>query len=175
MGYLDILCVEGILMVFLMYRMLSFFRLNRTVYIFWHTLGTALKALLFFTCLFMPTLAGITFIAHKVYGPYLENYALVSRTLLQIYGLLEGDLDISPLVELDTLWALFIMIIFYIVFSFFLLNVFLTIVVDAYYVIQLTTAPGEQWSTMRKAKWLIPGIFVNIYQSLSSPSSPESA
>lgn len=173
-AYGQIMCVEGLLMVFLMLRMMSFFRLNRTVYLLWHTLGNAMKAFFFLASLFVPTVLGFIIVAHTVYGPYLDDYSTVTKTVMQFYRLLEGDLAIQKLMELDVIWTTVLIIAFYIIVSFWLLNVFVSIVVDAYYVVQVTHGtPGDKWSTSKKFRWVLPGIIVNIYQSLTSSPSTE--
>eukprot|EP00443_Scrippsiella_acuminata_P015314 CAMPEP_0115195544 /NCGR_PEP_ID=MMETSP0270-20121206/14633_1 /TAXON_ID=71861 /ORGANISM="Scrippsiella trochoidea, Strain CCMP3099" /LENGTH=831 /DNA_ID=CAMNT_0002608865 /DNA_START=40 /DNA_END=2531 /DNA_ORIENTATION=+ len=166
--FVQILRVEGLMMVFLSFRMVNFFRLNRTVYLIWHTLGMALKSFLFVIALFVPTFVGFTLVAHTIYGPYLDNYATVTKTVLQFYRLLEGDLDVDELMGFDTIWAVFIIVCFYVIINYFLLNVFIAVVVDAYYVVQITQATaGDKWSTMKKVRWFVPGILVNMYQSLT--------
>lgn len=174
-AYASIFCVEGLLMVFLMHRLLSFARLSRTVYLLWHTLGNSLRLVVFFALLFLPTVAGFTLIVHAIYGPYLEEYALISTTLMQVYKLLKSDLDVTPIVKLDTVWAMIVLIVFYVTIYFFLMNVFLAIVVDAYYgVVLISGTPGESWTSRKRARWVLPGIILSCFQTMAPPTASES-
>lgn len=173
-AYKNIFCVEGLLMAFLMHRTLSFLRLNRTVYLLWHTLGKGLRALFFFAFIFLPTIAGFTIIVHAVYGPYLTNYATMVTTILHVYKLIDGELDITPMVRLDMAWAMLVLVLFYVVINFLILNIFLTIIVEAYYTVMLTSGtPGESWSAIKRARWVLPGIVVSLCQSLAPPTASE--
>jgi len=177
-SYQTIFIVEGILMVFVMYRMLSFFRLNRTVYILWHALGHALTAFIYFCLMFLPSILGFVLILHEVLGPYSKEYYLLSSTMLQVYKYVHGDdVDVSVLVQLNAIWAMIFVFIFYIVVTFLLMNVFLTIVVDAYYVVKLTSSPGERWDRWKFLKWIVPELFVNVARTIMEKleASPESA
>jgi len=169
--YLNGYCIEGILGVLVMYRLISFFRLSRSVYLMWTTMGKALKVLFFVCAFFLPTCLGIIFMFHSLYGPYVSDYALLSRTLLRYYLMTEGDLDLETLLKIEPTWMLLLMILVYTVVVFVVFNLLTVVVVDAYYFKFMTTPPGEAWSTARKLKWVVPGFLVSLAQSFQSQGS----
>mmetsp|Transcript_89361 Transcript_89361/g.255944 ORF Transcript_89361/g.255944 Transcript_89361/m.255944 type:complete len:839 (-) Transcript_89361:61-2577(-) len=174
--YSNVLCIEGLLMLFLFNRVISFLRLNRSIYLLWHTMGNAVKPFLFFVLMFLPTFIGVVLIMHRIYGPYLDNYASIPGALLQLYKLLDGDMNIEELLQLDMVWAMFIILIFYVVVQFVLLNAFVAIVVDSYYHVMVTTQGAtETWSSTRRLRWVLPTTLVNILQSLVPTSSAETS
>mmetsp|Transcript_82726 Transcript_82726/g.256782 ORF Transcript_82726/g.256782 Transcript_82726/m.256782 type:complete len:806 (+) Transcript_82726:3-2420(+) len=165
-AYESIFCVEGLMMVFIMYRMLSFFRLNHTIFLLWRALGGAWTSFGYFTLMFAPAILGFIFVLHSRFGPYVDEYSQLSTTSLQIYRIMAGNIDVTALIKLDTLWACAFVVIFYIVVTILLMNVFVTIVVDAYYVVQITAGgPGEPWSFDRLYRWATWGLLVNIIQA----------
>jgi len=160
--YEAIMSVEGLLIVFLMYRLISFLRIFRSIYLLWHAIGTAFKGMFFFGLLLIPTVVGFTYQLHMVYGPYDIAYASISHSLLAVYQLLEGSLDIEPLVKQEVAWAIVILSTFYFLMNYVLLGVFSAIVIDGYYVAQLVDGgPGENF---RWRKWLVPNVIWSIYQ-----------
>ncbi|CAK0800781.1 unnamed protein product, partial [Prorocentrum cordatum] len=67
---------------------------------------------------------------------------------------LRGTADTSALSDTHEFWAVFLLVSFYFVFNFGLLNMFVMAVVEAYYVVHLTQGgPGEKWSTKRWKQW----------------------
>lgn len=168
-AYNNIFIVDGMMMVFLMYRMFSFFRLNHTIYLLWHTLGKALKSLIFFTCMLVPAIAGFIIITNDIFGPYDENYTVMGSVAMQTYNIVVGRNSLDIL-NLDQTVTLVLSIGLYLFVTFFVLNIFATIVMDAYYVVQLTSfAPSERWDRQKIASWVLPGIITSLMQALSSP------
>jgi len=170
--YQRVMVTEGLLMVFIMYRMISFFRINRIIYLLWHSLGLAWKGMIFFSFLLLPTICGFTYLLHIVYGPYTPKYASLPSTLLAVYQMTDGAIDIRPLVQQEKLWALIILILFYVVVKLILGAVFATLVIDGYYVAHLVDGgPGEKF---RWRKWAVPNVVWSIFQKFRNQSVEES-
>jgi hypothetical protein len=172
-AYESIFIVEGCLMVFLTYRMLSFLRLNSTVYLLWVTLGRAFREFVYFLLIFFPLLFGAMLYLHRMYGQYVPGFETLTLTTVQVYRLLEGNLPVQNLVDRDPLRALLILALFYISLSFFMLNVFVTIVVDAYYVTRLTALPGPSWGPQKWMEWATPGLCLQLSSAAKDWSKNE--
>jgi hypothetical protein len=164
-AYESLFVVEGFLMVFLSYRMISFFRLNATVYLLCHALGRAFWEFVYFSLIFFPFLFGVFLYLQKMYGPYIDGFDHLDSTVIQVYRLLEGNLDVGQLVDLEPLRSVVLLVLFYIVFTFFCMNVFVTIVVDAYYVTRLTSIPGPSWSMSKWIQWAMPSLCYQLVQA----------
>jgi len=159
--YDRIFCIEGLLMVFISLRLVSFCRLNHHVYMLWHSLGRAFVAFGFFILMFVPIIVGFIFILHRIFGYHLEEYSLLRLSALQVLLTISGEADVSDLANVDSFMALVFLVLFYFFVTFGLMNVFLTTVVDAYYIVQLTEGgPGEKWTWARFYKWALPSLAV---------------
>eukprot|EP00929_Paragymnodinium_shiwhaense_P114304 TRINITY_DN82652_c0_g1_i1.p1 TRINITY_DN82652_c0_g1~~TRINITY_DN82652_c0_g1_i1.p1 ORF type:complete len:856 (+),score=235.40 TRINITY_DN82652_c0_g1_i1:164-2731(+) len=167
-NYNSLFIIEGILFAFIMYRMLSLFRLNHKVYLLWHTIGSALKAYVYMCFMFLPTFLGFVFSANAVWGKYIEGYNSMSKTILRVYQLVEGHFDIEGLVAFDMVSATVYMLAFYAFVKFLLLNIFVTILVDAYYVVKVTSNKTgmEHWNAQRWRDWAIPGLLKDVASAL---------
>jgi len=159
--YDSLFCIEGLLMVFISLRMVTFFRLNHHVYMMWHSLGRAFISFGFFILMFVPIIVGFIFILHRIFGYHLEEYSLLRLSALQVLLTISGEADVSDLARVDSFMALVFLVLFYFFVTFGLMNVFLTTVVDAYYIVQLTEGgPGEKWTWARFYKWALPSLAV---------------
>lgn len=173
--YNEIFCIEGLLMIFYMYRMLSFFRFFDTIYLMWHSLGRALWGFIFFIIIFMPLFLGFVVFLHSSFGPYMTEFSQMSLSYLSMYEIINGGVGISTLLKFDRLLGLLFIICFYIVVTFILLNVFVTIVVDAYYVVQISSgSPAEQWTRDKIIRWALPSLVINLFLTSHSKSVAES-
>eukprot|EP00933_Yihiella_yeosuensis_P038742 TRINITY_DN3267_c1_g1_i1.p1 TRINITY_DN3267_c1_g1~~TRINITY_DN3267_c1_g1_i1.p1 ORF type:complete len:871 (+),score=121.74 TRINITY_DN3267_c1_g1_i1:78-2690(+) len=172
-AYNVIFVIDGVMMVFVMYRMISFFRLSHTIYLLWHTLGEALKALIFFSVLLVPTMLGFIIVTNGYFGPYLESFAMLGESAIMCYNAIVG----RPWTDAATVGEEFTLVVvlgLYFIVSLLLLNVFATCVVDAYYVVQLTSiSPTEKWDKSRFARWAIPGLCISIYQAVTTSGNSE--
>mmetsp|Transcript_55600 Transcript_55600/g.120028 ORF Transcript_55600/g.120028 Transcript_55600/m.120028 type:complete len:850 (-) Transcript_55600:55-2604(-) len=172
--YETLFVLEGVAFLLIMYRLLSLLRLNHTVYLLWHTLGEALKAFAFFVAMFLPALVAFVLLAKSVWGGYLEKYRTFSLTSLQIYKLMRGQMNTRELQQWNSFWSTFLAIVFFVVITFLLLNVFTAIFVDAYYVVKLTShPPPEKWDAQRLYTWAMPALFISVINNLCYSSTSE--
>lgn len=171
--YNTIYILDGIAMVFLMYRMITFFRLSHTVYLQRKAIGQALKAFMFFTLIFVPAIAGFIVVSTALFGKYIFGFSSLSRTTVSTFKLTAGDLHPSVL-DRDVVVGVISTIALYLLLTFFLMNVFITIFVDAYYVVRLTcTQPAEKWDGQRIRTWALPGACVSMFQAVWPSSKSE--
>ena len=164
--YNTVFVLDGIAMIFLMYRMITFFRLSHSVYLLWRAVGQALKMFVFTTLIFVPSLAGFIVVSTALFGRYLFGFSSLGQTSMSTMKLLAGNLD-PQVLERDVVVGVISTVALYLLLTFFLLNVFVTIFVDAYYVIRLTsTQPADKWDGQRIRDWVLPGVCVSIFQAL---------
>eukprot|EP00913_Durusdinium_trenchii_P035021 g32761.t1 len=148
--------------------------LSHTVYLQWKAIGQALKAFMFFTLIFVPAIAGFIVVSTALFGKYIFGFSSLSRTTVSTFKLTAGDLHPSVL-DRDVVVGVISTIALYLLLTFFLMNVFITIFVDAYYVVRLTcTQPAEKWDGQRIRTWALPGACVSMFQAVW-PSMPPQA
>lgn len=164
--YNTVFILDGIVMVFLMYRMITFFRLSHTIYLQWKAIGQALKAFIFFTLIFVPAIAGFIVVSTALFGKYILGFSSLMRTSVSTFKLTHGDLN-PQILDRDVVVGVISAMALYLLLTFFLMNVFITIFVDAYYVIRLTcTQPAEKWNGQRIRSWALPGVCVSMFQAV---------
>lgn len=180
--YEQIMIVEGVLFVAVMFRSLSMVRLNRRIYLLWHTIGEALKAYLYFALLFIPVFIGFCFFAHNIWGQYVDGFDTLAQTTLSLMEFMKGDIDFARLGQTDVVWTAVFMVFFFLAITFFMLNVFIAIFIDSYYTVQLTAGydPSEHsWGRLlpvpsaRWIQWFCPTILMQIHQALTKQSKPK--
>jgi len=168
----SIFVVDGLMMVFVMFRMISFFRLHHKVYLLWHALGEALKAFCLFLLVFFPMLVSLVIVATRVFGAHMWNFRSLDSTFIGIFLMLSGETTDAS--ERDGVWVLAATLMLYIVVTVTLGSVFMAILVDAHYVVQLTSAqPSEKWDAQRLRSWALPGPCVGIYQAIFAPRTSD--
>merc|ERR1712187_598349 len=86
MAYNQVFVVEAITFVMIMYRLITLFRLNHTVYLLWHTVGIALKGIMFVAIMFLPTIFGFAFLGQAVWGKSMESFSHTAFTITTIYS-----------------------------------------------------------------------------------------
>eukprot|EP00434_Breviolum_minutum_P000472 symbB.v1.2.000407.t1/scaffold30.1/size407774/23 len=88
------------------------------------------------------------------------------RTSVSTFKLTHGDLN-PRVLDRDAVVGVISAMALYLLLTFFLMNVFITIFVDAYYVIRLTcTQPAEKWDGQRIRAWALPGVCVSMFQAI---------
>jgi len=174
--YETIFIIEGILFTCIMYRLLSLFRILNPVYMLWHTVGTALRSWFYFMVMAIPLIVGFLFMVQKIWGPYQPKYSSLKKTVIQVYQLIEGDLDVDTMLDQDIVYGTILGVTAYSFITLLLLNIFTAIIVDAYYTVQLTSpASTEKWDSKRLLKWGVPGICVNIFEAAVETATGKSS
>jgi len=168
--------LEGVIFAFTMYRMVSLFRLNRTVYLLWHTIGKMCRETgLHLSLLFIPTFWFFTIAAHRIWGDQLLQFETLQDSFISVYYMTKGALNTNGVVILDTVLAAIYYGMLYIFVTFLLVTGFAMVFVEAYYVVQLTaTSQGEHWGYDRWKNWLIHPMFLSCFHYATSGSSSPS-
>jgi len=173
LAYEWLFIIEGFIFCFTMYRMIALFRLNRTLYLLWHTIGKMCMETGFHLCLlFLPTFWFFTIAAHRIWGTQLLQFESLQSSFVSVYYMTKGDLDISLIVSLDTILAAIYYSMLYIFVTFLLVTGFAMVFIDAYYVVQLTaTSQGQHWNFDKWKQWLIHPMFLSCLHYATSGSS----
>jgi len=159
-----------------MLRLVSLARINRTVYLLWHTLGRTLTQGMYLCLLFVPTIFFFTLIAHRIWGANSMDFLTLSKSVISVFHMTKGALDVSQLVRLDTLLAAFYYFLLYIFVTFLLITGFALVFIESYYVVQLTcTAQGETWNYEKWKNWLVHPVLLSLFHFAvkGSPSPPD--
>uniref|UniRef100_A0A7S4S6M5 Polycystin domain-containing protein n=1 Tax=Alexandrium monilatum TaxID=311494 RepID=A0A7S4S6M5_9DINO len=174
--YNNIFCIEGLLMIFLSLRMMSFFRLNHRIYLLWKMLGVGFMSFSFFALMFLPTLIGFIILLHTRFGVYLDKFSSFNMAAVQFYRIVQGQLNMNELVNIDMAWSMVLSVLFFVMIPFMTFNVYAAIVVDAYFITQITAGgPGESWTLNKYYRWAVPSLLVNMIQAITPGQHIETA
>lgn len=171
--YEQVQVIEGILFLANMARILSFLRLNHKVFLLWHTIGEALKMFVYFCLLFLPIFIGFCILAHQIWAPYVDGFDSVSETMLSLMEFMKGNLGYDGMAHNDRVWSAVFFLLFFLIISFCLLNIFTAILIDAYYVVALTAGfdPKEfRWGPTKWLSWACPSLCFNFLTELARPA-----
>jgi len=162
--YNEIIILEGVLFFLTMCRILSFIRLGRHMYLYWHFLGRALHELAFLSILLVPAFCGFVMMTSNIFANYVQGYDNSGQTVMSLLSAVKGDFDLESLFRHDRLWTLIFCIAFFFFVPFLMMNTFVVIMIDAYYTIQLTEGgdPREyRWNRYQWMRWLFPNLVIN--------------
>lgn len=174
--YNEVIILEGVLFFLTMWRMLSFIRLSRHIYLYWRFLGKAMGELAFLSILLVPAFCGFVMMTSNIFANYVRGYDNGAETVMTLLAAVKGDFDLELMFGHDRLWTVLFCTVFFFVIPFLLMNTFIVIMIDAYYTIQLTEGgdPREyRWDRYRWMRWCLPNLVINNLPSwLSDRMSP---
>lgn len=167
--------LEGIIFSITMFRLISLFRINRTIYLLWHTLGMTLMQGLYLCLLFVPTVWFFTICAHRIWGRESEKFESLSMSFLSVYHMSKGALNVNEIVKLDTILAGLFYLMLYIFVTFLLLTGFAAVFVESYYIVQLTQASqGEAFGFDRWKNWFVHPVILSLFHFAIGGSANQS-
>jgi hypothetical protein len=163
--------MEGLIFTFTMFRLMSLFRINSTIYLFWQTLGKVFMQGIYLSFMFVPAVVFFSVTAHRIWGTRSENFQTMAYSFMSVYHMTKGALDTSDIIELDTLLATIYYMMLYMFVTFLLLTTFAVIFVEGYYVVLLTSsARGEVFGWDKLKTWMIHPVFLSLFALASSGS-----
>jgi len=168
--------LEGLLVLCLLIRIVTFFRLARPVYLLWRVLGRAIPQYIYFAFVFLPVFMGFVFAAHAIWGPYLESFESFGRSFISLMMFLNGNLNLRPLHDVQQYWTAVFVLLFFVVVSLLLVNVFIAIMVDAQYTVRITDDGQEvskyRWGVREWINWMFPTFIAGVMIDYLAPLIP---
>mmetsp|Transcript_27846 Transcript_27846/g.63338 ORF Transcript_27846/g.63338 Transcript_27846/m.63338 type:complete len:292 (+) Transcript_27846:1-876(+) len=165
--YWTIQILEGVMFVALCIRMLAFARLNRSIFQLWRVLGAALQQYMYFALLFIPLFLGFCFTAHTIWGRRLFGFDTFWGTIIATLMMINGNVDLEKMSNDDGVWTVIFVVLFFFIFSFFLMNAFTAIMIESMYKVFMSSGndPKDQnvyWNRDRWMRWMCPQLCMNL-------------
>eukprot|EP00927_Polykrikos_kofoidii_P059868 TRINITY_DN54989_c0_g1_i1.p1 TRINITY_DN54989_c0_g1~~TRINITY_DN54989_c0_g1_i1.p1 ORF type:complete len:843 (+),score=147.72 TRINITY_DN54989_c0_g1_i1:57-2585(+) len=144
---------DGVLMILIMYRLISLLRLSFQVTNLWRVIGKALAVYAYLTLALMPFfLALIAWISAQA-----DAFRSFRQLLMQIVDFNFGRADLHLFQKYPSPLGVFLILVTYLFFKFLLPNMWAAAMIDAYYVVSLTSpTTGEQWKLKDWYAWFVP-------------------
>jgi hypothetical protein len=155
-----LLSAEGVFMVFVLSRFISFLRLNPHVNQYWKMYGRACVMMAYWMFIFIPMFLGFVMLAHCIWSPGIEDFSTWWQTTVSLILYIRQDIDLVPLYERAPTWTLPFVIFYFLAVSCFLVNGFLAITIHAYFQTQLTDGivkESKSWTTDQWLDWFLAG------------------
>jgi hypothetical protein len=168
--------MEGIIFFFTMLRLVSLFRLNRSVYLLWHTVGIAVKQAFYLCTVFVPSYFFFMIVGHRVWGARYSEFRTLAHSFMAVFHMLKGEVEVETMLEGGAASAAMFYIALYIFVTFLLFSGFAMVFAESYYVVQLTVATQQdKWAFWQWKKWFISPVVISLVSFVANPGSGSSS
>jgi len=152
-------CTEGLFVLLVMIRFVSFMKLSANIDKFWKTISRACLMIGFWLFIFAPLFLGIVMFAHCIWSPYVRRFSTWWETIAALVFFIKQDFPIEEIWKAQKTWTIPFVIYYYVVMILFLLNGFLALSVHAYWQVQVTDVAkeGKAWNTDQWMDWILVG------------------
>jgi len=157
-GSEQILLSEAILMTAIVYRIMSFWKINRHFFIIWTTIGEAFRRFWKFALMFIPIGCGFVMLAHSIWGPYVAVFIDYSSSFSSLMMMVSGDLRPDILYNSQRPWTAIFSILFYVVVVFILINGWIAVLIHVYQQVRTTSGYDPQtykWKEWQYLHWFV--------------------
>jgi len=155
-----LLSAEGIFIVLVLARFISFARLNPSVNQYWKMYGRACWMFMYWMAVFLPIFFGFVMLAHCVWSPGLQEFSTWWQTIVSLIIYIRQDFNVRDMYMKAPTWTIPFIVFYFLAVSCFLVNGFLAITIHAYFQTQLTdgiTKDGKSWTTDQWMDWALAG------------------
>jgi len=151
------------------YRVSTFLRINRQLFVLWQTLYMVLKKVVFVLSVTTPIFAALVIAKHLAWSSYAENYrtSMVSVSSWFITLMVDGRRLPAAITSRHTT-ALF-EILFYVFFDLLLRNLWIAVIVFEYQKVRVTCGykcENYRWHELDWAKWILFKSFFPKYMKM---------
>jgi len=164
--------MEGPLFGFLILRTLSFLRINRSIFIVWHTMWECGKRHLPYLAIFIPIVFGFTLWAHTIYLTLEPNYTDLPSSFISVLMMALGDVEKDRMFIPHRPNTYLFAIVFYIAMVIFLINTWISVIVWTYEKVRVEAGycPNDyKWKEKHYANWMLAGPCARFYFNTLRP------
>uniref|UniRef100_A0A0G4GZA1 Uncharacterized protein n=1 Tax=Chromera velia CCMP2878 TaxID=1169474 RepID=A0A0G4GZA1_9ALVE len=163
--YLQMVSIEGLIILLLLSRFVTFFKVVPKLRALYNVVSSAAGRYVYFVCFFVPVLFGFVLIAHAIWGSYLDQFSTVQDSFVAVLLFMKGDIALRDMLEIEAAWTIIFAFSYYLIVTFFMMNMFTAIVIDAYYTTSITEGHRESMTgphgAMSWVEWLVPSSVVD--------------
>ena len=136
-------CSLGLCAAFGSVKFLRLFRFNRRISYLGSTLKLCLKEMLSFSVIFFLVWISFVQLMHLIFGAYLEAYSTLVKSMDSAFQIMLGKFDVSQFMLTNPVLGPIIFSAYNIMIVFILLNIFVSIVVEAFEQVRSDSAENE--------------------------------
>lgn len=163
---------EGPLLAVVLFRLLSFLRINRQVYIIWTTLVEVSKRCAPFLLSIAPLLLGFVLWAHAIWGGFAKNFASVTSSCVSVVMMVHGDIDMYSLIHSQRPSSLAFGVCLYGVVWLIVVNGWIAVIVHVYEGVRIRVGwrPSDyKWKEKHYVNWMLWTPFQRLYFNVLRP------
>eukprot|EP00299_Pterocystis_sp_00344_P015232 c7595_g1_i2.p1 GENE.c7595_g1_i2~~c7595_g1_i2.p1 ORF type:complete len:940 (-),score=221.03 c7595_g1_i2:48-2498(-) len=123
---------DAVAVLLMFFKFFKYFALNKKMGVLWKTLIRSVGMLYGFIFLYFLLLMAFVFMANIVFGTKLEGFSTIPDSLTTLLLYLMGDFDFDSLYDADEYWGPILFIFYTVMMYLILLNVFVSILSEAY-------------------------------------------
>jgi hypothetical protein len=157
--------LEAVLLAFVMFRLLSFMRINRHVFIIWTTVEVAMQSFSHFALVLVPVLLGFVMIAHSLWGYHYHQYSSFESSYVGVLMTIHGN-PREQVSNTGTYTDLIYEFTFYVVYSLIILNSWIAVFVQTFQQVRVKYGykPSDyRWKEYHYIKFSLWSPFQMIY------------
>lgn len=160
------LAAEGPLFCCLLFRLMSFLRINRNIFILWTTLVEAVK-IYFPLCLgLLPMALGLVVWAHALWHDSLRNFSNLPEALMSIVMAAHGDIDVDAMFHGHRSDRVLFGVVFFVMVWLILINGWIAVLVHVYQTVRVRAGyrPSDYaWKEKHYVAWALWRPLANCY------------
>jgi len=154
--YNQIFIIDAAFFSLLCFRLVSFLRINRHVFVLWMAIYGTMQEFFYYAWVFVPIMSGFVLGAHCIYGSRFVYFSSYSWSVSSLIMLINGDLDYTVIYDNNLVWTLIFSVTFYLAVGLFLIHSFIAIIVDEYEGARISSGydPADyNWREHEYGKW----------------------
>jgi len=161
----QIVC-EGPLFCLLLFRLLSFLRINRNIYIMWTTLVEATKIYLPFCLGLIPVALGLVVWSHAMWHSTLRNYGNLPVAAMSVTMIAHGDIQVNEMFHTSRPDAMVLGMVLFVMIWLILINGWIAVLCHVYQNVRVRAGyrPSDYaWKEKHYVDWMLWRPFAKCY------------
>jgi len=157
---------EAALLCLVVWRLLSFMKVNRHIFLIWQTLSSSLRKFVRYLTVFLPVLAGFILLAHTYWRPHLAEFQTLPSSATSVLMMLLGDDAIAQRGDATRPGTVIYVMGLYCLIILFAVSSWTAVLVQEYQKTRVAAGfrPQEYtWSEYDYVSWILPAALKKAY------------
>lgn len=164
--------VEAVLLVFLVFRLLYFLRVNRNIFLIWTSLANALSKGHKFALITLPITFGLILLGQTIHRSEWSQYRTFWPSMTSMILMMCGDLDTNRIYNPLTIWALVFQFLKVVIIKLLFINCWIAILVHMYQKTRVHAGFNPKvyrWKEYNYISWFLFAPLRNFYVTFLRP------
>lgn len=166
--------MEAPLFCMVLFRLLSFLRINRQVYMIWTTMAEAAKLYVPYALIAFPLLLGFVVWGHALWHTTERNFGSMQDSFMSVIMMVHGDIDVETMFTAHRPATLAFGVGLYVAVWLVLVNGWIAVLVKVYQEVRVRAGfqpSSYRWQEKEYATWFLWSIFHSLYFRVLRPNA----